>query len=73
MKKKYIVTTRSVHAYDYEVVAESAEEAKQKVFDDEGIPIPTDEPFENLLCLDEWDVRLFAPLSSTKFPKSRRV
>jgi len=73
MNKKYIVTTRSVHAYDYEVVAESAEEAKQKVFNDEGIPIPTDDPFENLLTTTEWDVRLFAPISSIKFSKRGRA
>ena len=73
MKKKYIVTTRAVHAYDYEVFAESAEEAKQKVMDDEGMPIPQDDPFCYLLTTTEWDVRLFAPISSTKFPKTKRV
>ena len=73
MKKKYIVSTREVHACDYEVFAESAEEAKQKVMDDEGAPIPQDDPFCYLMTTDEWDVRLFAPISSTKFFKSRRV
>ena len=73
MKKKYIVTTKSVHAYEYEVFAESVEEAKQKVFDDEGIPVPTDNAFEHMLCLDEWEVRLSAPISSMNFPKKGRA
>ena len=74
MKKKYIVSTREVHAYDWEVFAESAEEAKKKVLDDEDCtPIPQDDPYCYRLETDEWEVRVSAPISSIKFSKGGRA
>ena len=74
MNKKYIVSTREVHAYDYEVIAESAEDAKKKVDAGDGDPVCSQyDPFEYRLGMDEWDVRLYAPISSMNFPKKGRV
>ena len=73
MKKKYIVSTREVHACDYEVFAESVEEAKQKVMDDEATPLPQDDPYCYRLETDEWEVRVSAPISSIKFSKGGRA
>ena len=66
MKKKYIVTTREVHSCDYEVFAESEDEAKQKVFDDEATPVPTDDSFDHVMAWEYWDVRLSAPITQNQ-------
>jgi hypothetical protein len=73
MKKKYIVTTKEVHAYDWAVFAENAEDAKKKVNAGDGEPIPQDDPFLYSLGVNEWDIRIPAPISSTTFPKVGRV
>ena len=73
MKQKYVVTTREVHAYEYEVIAESPYEAKEKVLEGKGSPVPQENPFQELLSVGEWNVRLYAPLSSLKFPKKGRA
>ena len=74
MKKKYIVTTKEVHAYDFEVIAESAEDAKKKVDAGDGDPVCSQyDPFLYRLGMDEWDARLYAPISSMKLPQGGRV
>ncbi len=72
--KKYIVTTKEVHTSDYAVIADNAEEAKQKVDAGDGDPICSQyDPFLYRLGVDEWDVRLYAPLTAMKFPQGGRV
>ena len=61
--RKYIVTTREVHKVDYEVVAENPEDAKQKVFDDEGTPRPTNDSFDHQMAWEYWDVVPYAPIT----------
>ena len=74
MKKKYRVTTQEVHAYDWDVFAESREEALQKVQEGDGEPVPVgDDTFLYSLESDLWDVEICAPISSTKFSKGGRV
>ena len=74
MKKKYIVTTKEVHACDYAVIAESAEDAKKKVDAGDGDPVCSQyDPFLYRLGMDEWEVEIPAPISSMKFPKGARV
>jgi len=74
MMKKYIVTTKEVHTSDYAVIAESAEDAKKKVDAGNGDPVCSQyDPFLYRLGMDEWDARLYAPLTAMKFPKGGRV
>jgi len=74
MKKKYRVTTKEVHAYDWNVFAESNEEAKAIVANGDGEPVQTQyDTFLYSLDSDEWDAEVLAPISSTKFPKGGRV
>ena len=61
--KKYKVTTREVHKVLYEVVAENPQDAKQKVFDDEGTPAPIDDSFDHLMAWEYWDVAPYAPIT----------
>ena len=65
MKKKYIVTTREVHKVLYEVVAENPQDAKQKVFDDEGTPVENRDgcSFEHQMAWEYWDVVPYAPIT----------
>jgi hypothetical protein len=71
--RKWVVTTREVHKYDYEVFAETAEEAKERVLNDKGIPVPADNPLDHKLCPSKWDVRLYAPISSQRLPNTAKV
>ena len=73
MKQKYVVTTREVHAYEYDVVAESPIDAKDKVLEGKGNPVPQENPCEEVMGIGEWDVRLYAPITSTQFPQKGRV
>ena len=73
MKKKHVVTTRELHAYEYEVVAESPIEAKYRVSEGKGSPIPQENPCEEVMGIGEWDVRLYAPITSTKFSQGGRA
>jgi len=63
--KKYIVTTREVHKVPYEVVAENPQDAKQKVFDDEGTPVENIDgcSFDHTMAWEHWDVRPYAPIT----------
>lgn len=73
MKQKYVVTTREIHAYEYEVVADSPIEAQYKVSEGKGNPIPQDNPCQEVMGIGEWDVRLYAPITSAKFPQGGRA
>ncbi len=73
MKQKYVVTTREVHAYEYEVVAESPIDAKDRVLEGKGNPVPQENPCEEVMGIGEWDVRLYAPITATQFPQKGRV
>ena len=74
MRKKYIVTTKEVHACDYAVIAESAEDAKKKVDAGDGDPVCSQyDPFLYRLDMGEWSARLYAPLTAMKLPKGQRV
>jgi len=74
MKSKYIVTRKEVHALDYEVIAESAQEAKEKVTGGEANPLQAKyDTYLYSLDYDEWDVEVPAPISSTKFSTKGRV
>tara|TARA_Y100000593_G_C4205094_1_gene283876 strand:- start:323 stop:544 length:222 start_codon:yes stop_codon:yes gene_type:complete len=73
MKHKYVVTTRELHAYEYEVVAESPVEAKYKVAEGKGSPVPQENPCEAVMDIGEWDVRLYAPITATQFPQKGKV
>jgi len=73
MKQKYVVTTREIHAYEYEVVAESPIDAKDKVLEGKGNPVPQENPCEEVMGIGEWDVRLYAPITATQFPQGGRA
>jgi hypothetical protein len=71
--RKWIVTTKEVHTYDWAVFAENADDAKKKVDAGDGEPVPQDDPFLHRLQVDEWDVRLYAPISSQRLPNSAKA
>ena len=71
--RKYIVTTKEVHSYDWAVFAENVEDAKKKVDAGDGDPVPQDDPFLHRLEMDEWAVRLYAPISSQRFSNSTKI
>jgi hypothetical protein len=71
--RKWIVTTKEVHACDWAVFAESADDAKKKVDAGDGEPMPQDDPFLYRLGMDKWDIRMFAPISSQRLSNKSRV
>ena len=75
--KKYIVTAKEIHASNYEVIAETAKEAKEKVLKGQCEPsvrlsdfeptfIQVDDLWQDVKGMDkllEWNVSPFAPIT----------
>ena len=75
--KKYTVIAKEIHSSKYEVVAETAQEAKAKVLRGEGDPSPSHDDFDPVFIEPEdlwkngnqidkvltWDIIPFAPIT----------
>tara|TARA_A100001037_G_C14833069_1_gene493010 strand:- start:156 stop:401 length:246 start_codon:yes stop_codon:yes gene_type:complete len=75
--KKYIVTAKEIRACDYEVIAETPAEAKEKVLKGECDPCPPKQDFDPVFIepedlwgnvkgvdkLVKWEITPFAPIT----------
>ena len=71
--RKWIVTTQEVHKVDWAVFAENADDAKKKVDAGDGEPVAQEDSFSHRLGMDEWSIRLYAPISSQRLSNKAKV
>ena len=66
--RKWRVKTKEVHEANWEVFAETSDDAKKKVDAGYGEPVPNHDPFLHRSPMNEWNVELYAPISSQRLP-----
>tara|TARA_B110001454_G_C12699048_1_gene425743 strand:- start:1362 stop:1592 length:231 start_codon:yes stop_codon:yes gene_type:complete len=71
--RKWIVTTKEVHNVDWAVFAENVDDARLKVDAGDGEPVPQEDTFSHRLGISQWDIRMFAPISSQRLSNKAKV